>query len=341
MTANQIRGKMEIRKKLALCFDDVLLVPKFFKGESRKDVDISTSISGVNLKLPIISANMPGVTGAEMIELMHSVGGLGILDRMIPFQDQFLILKSLPKNTLKGASVGIDGGWYDHAAALIYNGANIICIDVAHAAQKKTKSVIEEFVKNFPGFPLIVGNYSNTKFCPPCGFYTAKIGIGGGSVCTTRIETGCGLPTLQSILDCDGVRDIIADGGIKSSGDIVKSLAAGANAVMIGSLLAGTDEAPGQILKDGRTGQKYKVYRGNASFGTKKESGQEVKHIEGTEALVPYKGSAVDVLSKLEAGIRSGMSYCGALNLRELKNNAEFVKISAAGMRESNPHGVL
>lgn len=176
--------------------------------------------------------------------------------------------------------------------------------------------------------------------CPTHSFI-ANNAIVHNSVCTTRIQTGCGVPTLQSVIDvAEGNRWIIADGGIKNSGDIVKSLAAGADAVMLGSLLAGTDEAPGEVIKGSRGG-KYKIYRGAASYGAKKEFFSKAEYVEGEETLVPYKGSVEKIIKKLCEGIRSGFSYCGSHNLKELQNKATFIRISSSGMKESKPHGLL
>jgi IMP dehydrogenase len=336
---------MKIREEMALSFDDVLLVPKYFPGRSRKEVDLSASIAGLELKFPIISANMPGVTGFEMAKVMAEAGGLGIIDRIVGHDCYDLaIWKKENPNLQIGASIGIGDECLDDAEGWIECGADIICIDVAHADQCRVFDVYREFRNKWPDHSLIIGNWAQPEWTTDMehdSFLAMKIGIGGGSVCTTRIQTGCGMPTFQSIFDCsrDSRIDTIADGGIKNSGDIVKSLAAGANAVMIGSLLAGTDEAPGQLIN--ANGKTYKVYRGSASAGAKAGAGLTSEFIEGAETLVPIKGSAKKVLKSLEDGIRSGLSYCGSTNLVELRKNSEFVKISPAGYRESLPHGTL
>lgn len=337
---------MKIREEMALSFDDVLLVPRHYPGKSRKDVDLTTHVAGLKLRLPIISANMPGVTGFAMAKVMAEMGGLGIIDRIVDhdFVD-FSNWKDENPTLLIGASIGIDINCIGRAQRLIQCGVDLICIDVAHADQKQTYDVVQNFRKKFPSFPLMIGNIAQPEMienlrAPNTAF---KVGIGGGSVCTTRIQTGCGMPTLQSVLDCrlpnKAFIHIVADGGIKNSGDIVKSLAAGADAVMIGSLLAGTDEAPGQLIN--ANGKTYKVYRGSASAGAKAGAGLTSEFIEGAETLVPAKGNAMKVLKSLEDGIRSGMSYCGSMSLQELKLYSEFVRITPAGFRESQPHGAL
>lgn len=337
----------------ALCFDDVLLVPQYFDKKSRKEVDLSTNISGIKLKLPIISANMPSVTGAKMAFELSKVGGLGILDRMIPLLEQveeiinfYKYINSgfdFPCDPVIGASIGIGETDLSRAKALIEQGAKIICIDVAHADQKQTITTYLKFREKYPDFPLIIGNYATPFNLTPFlndSKLTFKVGVGGGSHCTTRIETGCGLPTFASgeLFSKDNRIKFILDGGIKSPGDIVKSLAVGASAVMLGSLLAGHEECPGNVIK--QNGKLYKIYRGNASFGTKIETGN-TEHVEGEESLVLYRGKVYKTLARLEQGIRSGMSYCGSENLHQLVSKSQFVEISSAGYHESKPHGTI
>lgn len=333
-----------VAQKTALSFDDVLLIPARYSGNSRKDVDLSTQIAGIKLSLPIISANMPGVTGFEMATVMHEMGGLGIIDRITEHSPkEFEEWKKSHPSYKIGASIGIGEDAISKAKELVSVGVDLICIDVAHANQRRTYEVYDKFRSTIGKFPLIIGNWATPGWDREFDkdeFLAMKIGIGGGSVCTTRVQTGCGMPTLQSVLDCSETSlSIIADGGIKNSGDIVKSLAAGAHAVMIGGLLAGTDEAPGQIVSV--NGKLFKVYRGNASAGAKAGAGLSSEFIEGAETLVPLKGSARKVLKSLEDGIRSGFSYCGSMNLRDLHEHAEFIRITPAGYRESLPHGTL
>lgn len=333
--------------KEALSFDDVLLVPKKFDGSSRSEIDLTTSLFH-GLDLPIISANMPSVTESEMFSAMGDLGGLGIVHRMCSIEEQVEMIKKGVGNSKSGsyaAAIGIGNDWLERSKRLLDVGVNVFCIDVAHGHQERVLEVVKDFRKQFSTMSLIVGNISTLEAADEImntgGLNTVlKIGVGGGSVCSTRIATGCGVPTLQSIMDIARHYPSIADGGIKNSGDIVKSLAAGAKAVMLGSLLAGTDEAPGEIIK-GNDGSLYKIYRGAASYGAKKEFFNKAEYIEGAETLVKYKGSLSKVVKKLTEGVKSGFSYCGAHNLQELQENAEFVKITSAGMKESFPHGLL
>lgn len=358
---------VKIKEEQSLSFDDVLLSPKFFNGESRSQIDISTKIDKLELKIPIIAANMPSVCETDMAVKMGEMGGLGIIHRMQSIESQAEMV-SEAKNKIAssgidtvnvGAAIGIGSDWEERAKTLIDAGANLICIDVAHGAQKNVLEVSKKFNIAFSNITLMVGNFANPESTVDILPFanSIKVGVGGGSLCSTRTQTGCGSPTLQSVIDftrypkhsdkglyppplmlCKD-KFLIADGGIKTSGDIVKSLAAGACAVMLGSLLAGTAEAPGDVIK-GPDGERYKIYRGSASYAAKKKHFGKADYIEGEETLVSYKGRVEKVVNRLCDGVRSGLSYCGSANLSELKKNAEFIRISQAGFRESKPHGL-
>jgi IMP dehydrogenase len=231
--------------------------------------------------------------------------------------------------------------------------AQIVCLDVAHADSNRVLDLLQSYFKDFGDYPLIIGNIATAdaarrlKEAIPERHYSSialKVGIGGGSLCTTRIKTGFGMPTLQSVADVreatSGSPGIIADGGITSSGDIVKSLVAGANAVMLGSLLAGTEEAPGDLIRD-EHGTLMKQYRGSASFSDKLKRGEATRNVEGESTLVPYRGKVADVIADLLDGIRSGLSYGGSSDIQGLQDNVEFAEITTHGYRESLPHGKL
>lgn len=348
-----------MRFREALAFDDVLLVPQYFKGTSRKDINISTKISGLKLQVPIISANMATITEYEMCLKMSKLGGLGILHRMngIDYQIRQLEKYHYPrpllteqKNNFIGASIGIGETAFDDAQRLIEAGASLICIDVAHADQPRTYELYYTFRKKFSKFPLIIGNYASPSYELEMWndpFVALKLGVGSGAMCTTRIQTGCGLPSLQSMFDFKDRSEakdscsFILDGGIKNSGDIVKSLAAGAHCVMIGSLLSATPETPGEIYNI--NGVRKKLYAGNASAVIKRSQTNSMtsEFVEGEDEMVDVKEPVEVIVKRLCDGIRSGFSYCGAISLKELQNNAKFVKISQSGHRESQPHGKL
>jgi IMP dehydrogenase len=330
-------------------FDDVLLVPQRTFGGSRDQVSLATSVAGIPLKFPILSANMSSITETDMAIEMYKFGGVGVLHRMCSPKEQLYLL---PKYEKPPVFVSVEGK-YKEALERIrlcekYHPYGY-CIDVAHADSPEVENtILEIYSKIIPTPRLIIGNYATPKGIDnllkrlggnfPLYDLSFKVGIGSGSQCTTRIVTGSGLPTLESIFRIRKFFpkiNLIADGGIKNSGDIVKALAAGANSVMLGHLIAGTKETPGNVIKD--DGKLFKIYRGSASFGQKFEV-QKQGYIEGEETLVPYKGHVSTILTQLMEGVRSGFSYNGARNIVELWKNAEFVQISAAGYHESTAH---
>jgi len=339
----------------ALSFDDVMLIPRLSKINTRSNVDLSTSIAGIKLKIPIIAANMSSVCEQQMAMTLGELGGLGIIHRMCDVKDQMSMVisasdKQLPDYSV-GFSIGIGSDWCDRMDAC-KNHADIVCLDVAHAHHQRVLDLLKKYFEIYQNYPIIIGQVATINAVKdilnviPEKYYSSiafKTSIGGGSLCTTRIKTGFGIPTLQAVMN---IRkefpkiSIIADGGIRESGDIVKSLALGANAVMLGNLLAGTEESPGGIIK-GNDGKLLKIYRGSSSYGDKSLRGEEVKNIEGEEMLVSYKGSVIRVVNGLLDGIRSGFSYGGAINIKELQDNIEFIQITTAGIKESQPHGIF
>jgi IMP dehydrogenase/GMP reductase len=345
--------------KMALSFDDTLLVPKRTFGGSRKNVDLSTIICGYKMKIPIFSANMSSVTEAKMAIAMRNHGGLGVIHRMCTPKEQYEMVNEVycrlyeADLTHTPVFVSIEGT-KDEAIERIKNIEHLYpygyCIDVAHANSPDVEETIKAIIEEFPNINLIVGNYATPEgimylldAVPDISLdrIAFKVGIGSGSQCTTRIVTGCGLPTLESIFRIrislpNPNLKLIADGGIKNSGDIVKVLAAGANAVMLGHLLAGAKETPGNVIK--YKGGLYKIYRGSASFGQKFDVGKD-GFVEGEETLVSYKSQVTTTLTQLIEGVRSGCSYCGAVTLEELQENAEFVHITDSGYVESTAHG--
>jgi IMP dehydrogenase len=352
-----------MRLKHAVSFNDVMLVPRLSKLNTRGEADLSTTIAGVPLRIPIIAANMSSVCEEQMAITLGEMGGLGIIHRMCSVDEQanmvdrahnrhhFVCNSNHPWSDLQvGFSIGVGHDWRDRMDACKGH-AVIACLDVAHAHHQRVLDLLDKYFGIYKDYPIIIGQVATPsavwdilKVIPERHHKTVafKTSIGGGSLCTTRIKTGFGVPTLQAVMDISaGCADVslIADGGIRESGDIVKSLAAGSNAVMLGNLLAGTDEAPGRLIK-GRDGQLYKEYMGSASLAAKSLRG-ESRNIEGDSTLVAYKGSAKVVIQDLLDGIRSGFSYGGAENIQELQDNIEFIEITTAGYQESLPHGLL
>ena len=300
------------------------------------------------------------ILGKYRIEKLPIVDDKGYLKGLITIKD---IEKSIQypnsardKNgrLLVGAAVGTSANTLERVAALVEARADVITIDTAHGHSKGVLEMVARIKSRFPGITLIAGNVATagaTKALIDAGADVVKVGIGPGSICTTRVVAGIGVPQLTAIMDCAEAADklgkrIIADGGIKYSGDIVKAIAAGGSAVMIGSLFAGTLESPGEVeLYQGRS---FKVYRGMGSLpamaaGSKDRYFQEnaKKFVpEGVEGRVPYRGSVAEIIYQMKGGIRSGMGYCGKHNIEELRTTSEFIRITNAGLIESHPHDI-
>ena len=260
---------------------------------------------------------------------------------------------------LVGAAVGVKGDYLERTELLLNNGADVIVVDIAHGHSDNAINTVKLIKKAFPSCELIAGNIATgrgTEDLIKAGVDAVKVGVGSGSICITRIVTGSGVPQLTAIIDSVKMGKkydvpIISDGGTRTSGDMTKALAAGSSSVMIGSMFGGTDESPGKTLV--KNGKKYKMYRGMASFYAalgrryreNPDSSSDNEDLndyvpEGVEAMVPYKGSVIDVIRPLVGGVRSGLSYCGANTIGEMQENAEFIKITLAGYKESHPHDV-
>lgn len=255
---------------------------------------------------------------------------------------------------LVGAAVGVKGDFMERADALLEAGADALVVDIAHGHSSNALRTVRAIKKAFPGCELVAGNVATGAGAQDlirAGVDSVKVGVGSGSICITRVITGSGVPQLSAVLECAAVArehgvPVISDGGTRTSGDATKALAAGASSVMVGGMLGGTDESPGTVMT--KNGKRYKVYRGMASLaaslGRRSKEGAEMDIndyvAEGVEAMVPYKGSVVEILAQLGGGIRSGLSYCGARNIEQMQANAEFVRMSGAGFAESGAHDV-
>jgi len=334
--------------KEALTYDDVLLVPQYSDIESRKEVNIHNMLDkSRELLVPIISSPMDTVTEEEMVIAMSYAGGLGIVHRYNTIEEQAKIIKTLCDRSTRnvGAAVGVTGDYEDRATALYDAGARLLCIDVAHGHHVLVKRALHKLRDVFgDAVHLMAGNVATREgfeALSDWGADSIRCNIGGGSICSTRIQTGHGVPGLQTIMDCAGsdrTAKIIADGGIKNSGDMVKAIAAGADFVMIGSLLAGTSESPGKIVRN-KSGEEYKLYRGMASFDAQKDwRGRMTSAPEGISTTVPCKGSAKDIITDLAMGIRSGLSYSGARSIPEFQAKVNFIRQTNASQIESAAH---
>lgn len=331
------------------------------------ETDFSKPVSDLMTKANLITAP-EGTTMEEAKELLrrHKIEKLPIVDKDFNLKG-LITIKDIEKSIqypnsakdangrlLVGAAVGTAKDTLDRVKALYGAKVDVIAVDTAHGHSEFVLKMVEKIKNAYPDLPLIAGNVATAQAAEAlikAGADCVKVGIGPGSICTTRVVAGIGVPQITAVMDCAEAADkygvkIIADGGIKYSGDITKALAAGASAVMIGSLLAGTQESPGET--EIYQGRSFKVYRGMGSLGAMNagsadryfQSGSRKFVPEGVEGRVPYKGPLADTIYQMIGGLRSGMGYCGAANLEELRNNAQFVRITNAGLVESHPHDI-
>lgn len=341
----------------AYTFEDVLLVPKYSVLRSRFDADVSAQLTPkIRLANPLVAASMDTVCEAQMAITLGQLGGVGVLHRFNTVEEQAAMVRKVKKSgVLVGAAVGVREADVERARALIEAGVDFLDVDIAHGHSKNMGAMLKLLRKRFPSIELIAGNVATADaaaYLIEHGAAAVKVGIGPGSTCTTRIVSGFGVPQLSAIFDTakDALRHrkpIMADGGISSSGALVKALAAGASTVMLGNMLAGTDESPGKVIRH-KDGRQYKEFRGMASSAARaaraKKADEKIDPTqgasEGVAGLVPYKGSVLPIIEQLLGGLRSGISYAGARNISELQANADFVEITASGWRESNPHDI-
>ncbi len=334
-------------------FDDVLIVPKYNKIISRRDVSFKTKVTkNYELDIPIIAANMDTICEHRLAITLGKLGGLGVIHRFLSIEQQVQEVEKVKKHHLITAvAVGVKD-YEKRVPALAKVGVNIIVLDVAHGHSKRTGKTLDYIKAHYPQIDVMVGNIA-TKDAAEYFIHkkadAIKIGIGPGSVCITRIMSGVGVPQLTAIMDAyeasQGQVPICADGGLKNSGDIVKAIGAGADTIMSGSFFSGTTETPGKIITI--KNKKYKEYRGMASYlATIKKMAldgskiKEVVHVEGEMTKISYKGSLKPIIHKLLGGLSSGMTYVGAKNIESLKGKADFIKISSAGYDESKAHAL-
>jgi IMP dehydrogenase len=336
----------------AITYDDVLLVPSYNHWESRKVVDISVKDKSGKLKLdlPVMTANMDTITESKMANYIGGKGGIGVLHRFFSIEDNVKMFKACHVPVF--VSIGTSEAELQRAEALRDAGAVYFCVDVAHAHARYVGRTLKN-IRNMLGKSacLMAGNvatYAGADYLASCSADIVKVGIGGGAVCTTRIKTGFGVPNLTAIRQCARVdRSLVADGGIRTPGDIVKALAFGADFVMIGSMLAGTRPTPGQVLtrKDSEGNEtKVKGYRGMASSEVMEEFHggiAEWKTAEGVATEVPYTEMEDAIVADIVGGLRSGLTYGGASTIRELQRKLDYIHITAAGKAESLPHRLL
>ena len=345
--------------KEALTFDDVLLEPKYSEVLPSQVLTETSLSNNLNLNIPILSSAMDTVTESKMAISIAKAGGIGVIHRNLNIKDQISEIKKVKsKKLLVGAAVGAGPLEHKRAAAVLKENVDLIVVDTAHGHTKKVSEIIKIIKKiKSKKTTLCAGNIATSeaaKFLIKLGVDVIKVGIGPGSICTTRIVAGIGVPQLSAILAVrKGIEKkkvkIIADGGIKFSGDISKALVAGADAVMIGSLFAGTDESPGKLVK--KNGKYFKSFRGMGSIGAMNKGSADryfqtkqkdiSKYVpEGVEGLVKYKGSVNKIIYQLIGGLKSSMGYLGTKKIKNLRNKTKFVKITKAGFYESMVHNI-
>ena len=344
--------------KEALTFDDVLLLPKY-SNILPSETDISVNLTkNIKLKVPFLSSAMDTVTESSMAIAMGNSGGMGIIHRNLDIKQQSKeVAKVKEKKLLVGAAIGTTQEDIKRAKILFDSGVDLIVIDTAHGHSEKVLKILSKIRKDNHNIPICVGNIATgeaAKQLYNSGANIIKVGIGPGSICTTRMVAGIGVPQITAVMEVSKVLKgkkikIISDGGIKFSGDIAKAIAAGADVIMMGSIFAGTDESPGKKFK--MNNKFYKKYRGMGSIGAmsagssnryfQKNYTDKSKFVpEGVEGRVEYKGSVDKIIYQLKGGLRSSMGYIGAKRLVDIKKNAKFIKITKAGFYESMVHSV-
>lgn len=339
---------------LKLSYDDVLIVPKRSSVESRSDVSLESQLfDNISLDFPVISSNMETVTESEMATAMSNNGGVGLLHRFTDSpEDQAEMIKDV--EGIVGASVGIDEDAEDNAILYEEAGADFICVDVAHGMLEECEDTVSHLNK-LVDIPLMAGNVATAKglkMLSLAGADCVKVGVGPGSTCKTRTETGVGYPQFSAISEISQYirgnpkleTTIVADGGITCSGDMAKALLAGADAVMIGGLLAGCEESPGEVTEI--DGEKYKVVRGMASASAREQtdafdSAEEQRFIEGLEGYTEYKGSVQEFVDSFSEGVQSACSYVGAESLPEAREKVEFIRVTESTQKRNGGHNII
>ena len=347
----------------ALTYDDIQLVPGFSSVSSRQKIKLETKLSrNHNLLMPLVASPMDTVCEEEMAYKMFLMGGVGCIHRFMSIDDQCKQIEVL-RYKIYGegfggpfenwgedygsgkkaipimAAIGVGEEGMSRADALVQSGVNVLLIDVAHGHHQNVINMISYCKENHPNVDVIAGNIATAEAAEDlqnAGADGLRVGIGGGSLCTTRIKTGFGIPNVTCIEEISRVAKVpvMADGGIRSSGDIAKALGVGAHCVMIGSLIAGTDEAPGKIIET-RSGLS-KRYRGSASLETKSAHGQQQRNVEGESTTIPYKGGVKFVINGLLDGVRSALSYAGSEDLDNF--HPKYIQVTNSGLREAQPH---
>ncbi|MBV0924944.1 guanosine monophosphate reductase [Halomicroarcula limicola] len=335
--------------RTGLSYGDVLLVPQRSPVDSRNDVDLSTRLTpGIDLETPLVSAAMDTVTEADLAIALGEAGGVGTVHRFLTVEEQAeTVAEVAAAGVPVTAAVGIDEDHVERTDALVEAGVDAVVVDVAHGHMERTLDAVADLREEYPELDIVAGNVATpdgVEDLHAAGADCVKVGIGPGSHCTTRKVAGAGVPQLTAVDDCaEAAADldvtICADGGIQTSGDAVKALMAGADTVMMGSLFAGTAEAPGETVEIDET--RYKRSRGMATTAAAEERSDKAEDVtadEGVEGLTPYKGPAADVAEEFCAGIRSGLSYCGGHTIEAAREKAEFIRVAESAKEREGAH---
>jgi IMP dehydrogenase len=336
-----------------LSYDDVLIVPKYNKVASRKDVEFKTRVTRNHfIDIPLLAANMDTVCDYRMAIALGKLGGLGVIHRFMEIEEQARQVRRVKdERLLAAAAIGVKDV-EERVRELVRAKVDILVLDIAHGHSKYAGKTLDFIKSNYPEVDVMAGNIASkdaAEYFLSKGADAIKVGIGPGSVCTTRIMAGAGVPQITAIMDAyeatKGEIPICADGGIRVPGDVVKALGAGANTVMIGFPLAGTEESPGKIVK--QKGKQFKIYRGMASYDAtirklqlNKEKQKEVISVEGEKTPVPFKGPVEPIIKRYIGGLASGMTYLGAKQMKNLVGKADFIRITGAGRKKSRAHAI-
>ena len=333
-----------------LSYDDVLLVPQRSPVDSREDVDLTTELAdGLSLSVPVVTAAMDTVTETEMARAVGGAGGLGVVHRFLSIDDQARMVREVVEAGVPPTgAVGIAEAYEKRAAALVDAGACLLVLDVAHGHMERAIEATATLAERFPETPVCAGNVATeagVADLAAAGADCVKVGVGPGSHCTTREVTGFGVPQFTAVERCASAAEergvtTVADGGIRSSGDAVKALLAGADAVMMGGFFAGTEESPGEIVEV--DGDRYKRSRGMSTAAAaedREDKPGDVAAEEGVEAITEYTGPVEPRFEEFVAGIRSGLSYAGAHDLETARENAEFIEVEPTTKRRNGSHG--
>lgn len=335
-------------------FEDVLIVPKYNKIHSRKDVTFKTRVTrNYEIDVPFIAANMDTICETEMAIAIGKLGGLGVIHRFMPIEEQAKQVKEVKKHGLiTAAAIGVKNV-EQSLEALTAVGVDIVVIDIAHGHSKYAGKTLDFIKENYPHIDVMAGNIATkdaAEYFFSKGADAVKVGVGPGSMCITRLMAGAGIPQLTAIMDVyeatQGKIPICADGGIKKPADIVKAIGAGADTIMCGYIFAGTEETPGTIIEQDK--EKFKLYRGSASYEASLKKAKlnnnnnaEVISIEGEKTLIPYKGSIKPIIKEFLGGLASGMTYIGARKMENLIGKADFIEITNAGIEENRANGIF